>query len=210
MNDWMQAIRTPTPYRVGNARLHMKPRVLAYCAILAIAVLILFIYFIPSAHSDRFGLNCDYRSNRINSNYDLTYPLSDPIKTPQGTQYRIAVVTDLDTDSKSKEKSNTWISFLKYGNLTISDNYSKVTIQFDKTVTLTSKRAEGDRGMELSELIVFNGKLYTVDDRTGIVYEVTNNKVIPWVILTDGNGKEEKGNKHILGFKCLSIFIFSL
>lgn len=195
VNEWMQAIRSPTPYRVGNARLHMKPRMLAYCALLASAVLILLVYFIPSSSSSRIGLNCNYRNNRIDLNYDDTYPLTEPVKTALGTQFRIAVVTDLDTDSKSKDKSSTWVSFLKYGNLTISDNYSKVVINFDKTVTLSSKRAEGDRGMELSELIVFNGKLLTVDDRTGIVYEITNNKVIPWVILTDGNGKEEKGKK---------------
>lgn len=195
VNDWMQAIRAPTPYRVGNARLHVKPRMLAYCALIASAVLILLIYFIPSPHtrSERLGFNCDYRTSKITTNYDDTYPLTDPVKTPIGIQYRIAIVTDLDTDSKSKDKSNTWISYLKYGNLTISDNYSKVTVNFDKTVTLSSKRAEGDRGMELSELIVFNGKLLTVDDRTGIVYEIYKNKVIPWVILTDGNGQEEKG-----------------
>ena len=51
--------------------------------------------------------------------------------------------------------------------------------------------------MELSELIVFNGKLYAIDDRTGIIYEVDTqeNRVIPWVVLTDGNGRETKGFK---------------
>ena len=37
--------------------------------------------------------------------------------------------------------------------------------------------------MELSELVVFNGHLMTVDDRTGVIYKIENNKVIPWVIL---------------------------
>ncbi|KAK7113600.1 hypothetical protein V1264_012859 [Littorina saxatilis] len=50
--------------------------------------------------------------------------------------------------------------------------------------------------MELSELVVFNGRLYTVDDRTGIVYEVIDNKVVPWVVLPDGDGTNNKG------FKC--------
>jgi len=50
------------------------------------------------------------------------------------------------------------------------------------------------RGMELSELSVFNAKVYAVDDRTGIVYEILDSKVVPWVILSDGNGKETKGN----------------
>ena len=59
----------------------------------------------------------------------------------------------------------------------------------------------GGRGMELSELVVFNGNLYTVDDRTGVVYKLSKDikgrwHVVPWVILADGNGEESKG------FKC--------
>jgi len=37
--------------------------------------------------------------------------------------------------------------------------------------------------MELSELVTFNGALYTVDDRTGVVYRLDGNKLVPWVIL---------------------------
>ena len=45
--------------------------------------------------------------------------------------------------------------------------------------------------MELSELVAFNGKLYSVDDRTGVVFEITpDDKVIPWVILQDGDGQK--------------------
>lgn len=196
VNDWMQAIRSPTPYRVGNARVHLKPRNVAYGAMFITAVLVLLVYFIPSNPSNRLGIRCNNVKNYVDEHLDSTYPLTNPLKIPQGTQFKIAIVTDLDTDSKSEAKSNTWLSYLKYGNLTISDSYN-VNIQFDsKSVELTSRMSEGGRGMELSELVVFNGKLYTVDDRTGIVYEIFNNKVIPWVILTDGNGKELKG------FKC--------
>ena len=50
--------------------------------------------------------------------------------------------------------------------------------------------------MELSDLLVFNGRLYSIDDRTGIVYEIENNKkIFPWVILSDGNGHEIKGKQ---------------
>jgi soluble calcium-activated nucleotidase 1 len=53
--------------------------------------------------------------------------------------------------------------------------------------------------MELSELFVFNGQLYSCDDRTGIIYhlqEGENEEVepVPWVILADGNGTMAKGN----------------
>jgi soluble calcium-activated nucleotidase 1 len=47
--------------------------------------------------------------------------------------------------------------------------------------------------MELSDLIVFNGKLYSVDDRTGVIYQIQGTKAVPWVILSDGDGTEEKG-----------------
>ena len=47
--------------------------------------------------------------------------------------------------------------------------------------------------MELSELVVFNANVFTVDDRTGIVYKIIDNRVAPWAILSDGNGKQTKG-----------------
>ena len=48
-------------------------------------------------------------------------------------------------------------------------------------------------GMELSELVVFNGHLYSVDDRTGVVYRIEGQQAIPWVILPDGDGSVSKG-----------------
>lgn len=47
--------------------------------------------------------------------------------------------------------------------------------------------------MELSELVVFNGHLYTVDDHTGVVYRILDNQAVPWVILPDGDGTVSKG-----------------
>lgn len=49
--------------------------------------------------------------------------------------------------------------------------------------------------MELSELVTFNGRILTFDDRTGIVFELTNDNVSPWVILTDGETVSPKGFK---------------
>lgn len=43
--------------------------------------------------------------------------------------------------------------------------------------------------MELSELVVFNGRLLSFDDRTGIIYEILNDRAIPWVLLMDGDGR---------------------
>ncbi|XP_007482989.1 soluble calcium-activated nucleotidase 1 [Monodelphis domestica] len=127
--------------------------------------------------------------------YNDTYPLSPPQKTLNGVRYRIAVIADLDTESRAK-KENTWFSYLKKGYLTLSESGDKVTVEWDKEDSiLESHLAEKGRGMELSELIVFNGKLYSVDDRTGVVYQIEGTKTVPWVILSDGDGTVGKGFK---------------
>lgn len=50
--------------------------------------------------------------------------------------------------------------------------------------------------MELSELVTFDGRLLSFDDRTGMIYFIEGDQVYPWVILMDGNGKSHKG-KHL-------------
>ncbi|XP_053766606.1 soluble calcium-activated nucleotidase 1 isoform X4 [Desmodus rotundus] len=127
--------------------------------------------------------------------YNDTYPLSIPQRAPGGTRYRIALIADLDTESKAKEE-NTWFSYLKKGYLTLSDSGDKVAVEWDKGHrVLESHLAEKGRGMELSDLIVFNGKLYSVDDRTGVVYQIEGTRAVPWVILPDGDGTAGKGFK---------------
>ncbi|KAH0517964.1 Soluble calcium-activated nucleotidase 1 [Microtus ochrogaster] len=141
-----------------------------------------------NAHSRRFS------PDHV-SRYNDTYPLSLPQRTPGGTRYRIAVIADLDTGSRAQEE-NTWFSYLKKGHLTLSDSGDKVTVEWDKDHgVLESHLAEKGRGMELSDLIVFNGKLYSVDDRTGVIYQIEGTKAVPWVILSDGDGTVEKGFK---------------
>ncbi|KAG8446559.1 hypothetical protein GDO86_014133 [Hymenochirus boettgeri] len=127
--------------------------------------------------------------------YNDTYPLTPPLRTPEGLRYHIAIIADLDTDSRST-KDNTWFSYLKKGYLTLSNSGDYVTVEWEnEDAVLETNLAEKGRGMELSELIVFNGKLYSVDDRTGVVYRVDGNKAVPWVILTDGDGTVGKGFK---------------
>lgn len=125
--------------------------------------------------------------------YNDTYPLSPPQRNPEGVRYRIGVIADLDTQSRGSEE-HTWFSYLKKGYLVLSDSGDSVTVEWDKDESvLQSHLAEKGRGMELSELVVFNGKLYAVDDRTGVVYQIEGNKVVPWVILPDGDGTVGKG-----------------
>lgn len=142
----------------------------------------------PNPHSRHLRLQEEDR-------YNDTYPLSPPQRNPEGVRYRIGVIADLDTQSRGSEE-HTWFSYLKKGYLVLSASGDSVTVEWDKEESvLQSHLAEKGRGMELSELVVFNGKLYSVDDRTGVVYQIEGNKAVPWVILSDGDGTVGKGFK---------------
>lgn len=144
-----------------------------------------------------FGLNAHKLSpsERGESAYNYTYPLSPPQRTKEGIRYRIGVIADLDTASRSS-KSQTWFSFMKRGFLTLSDRGDRLKVEWDTDMlTLESHLSEKGRGMELSELMVFNGHLYSVDDRTGVVYRIEGSRAVPWVILPDGDGSVSKGFK---------------
>uniref|UniRef100_A0A914R4D5 Uncharacterized protein n=1 Tax=Parascaris equorum TaxID=6256 RepID=A0A914R4D5_PAREQ len=62
-------------------------------------------------------------------------------------------------------------------------------------IILRSSLAAGGRSMELSDLVIFDGNLLSIDDRTGIVYKIVGDKAMPWVLLVDGAGNETKGFK---------------
>lgn len=127
--------------------------------------------------------------------YNDTYPLSPAQRISEGVRYRIGLIADLDTNSKASSE-HTWFSYLKKGYLTLSASGDHVSVEWDtKDHILESHLAEKGRGMELSELVVFNGKLYAVDDRTGVVYHIDGTKVVPWVILSDGDGSVGKGER---------------
>jgi len=116
--------------------------------------------------------------------------------TNESTSYDIVIVADKDKASKN---GNAWESNLWRGTLTRDDDGSYSASWEEEIVLVKSKINEDGRGMELSDLAFFNGRLYTFDDRTGIVFEVDTHKgqVIPQFIFTDGNGHSTDK-----GFKC--------
>ena len=127
--------------------------------------------------------------------YNARYPLSLPKKMTLGKKFPIAIIADLDEErSKVTGEKMKWQSFLKKGFL-IKSNDNSYEVEWANRDMLTSRINEKGRGFELSELCVFNGKLYAIDDRTGIVYNIKDGKAVPWVILMDGNGDNEKGFK---------------
>ncbi|KAK7930249.1 hypothetical protein WMY93_006644 [Mugilogobius chulae] len=108
-----------------------------------------------------------FQRHRRQTAYNKTYPLSPPQRTKDGVRYRIGLIADLDTESRSS-KDQTWFSYMKRGYLTLADSRDMLQVEWDTDiVTLESHLSEKGRGMELSELVVFNGHLYSVDDRTG-------------------------------------------
>lgn len=182
-------------------RLKWKPIVLV--AFSLTLLLVIFMHMSSGTQSHPYGrtssrtgdadLDADSDASDFLSEYNDTYPLSPPERTPEGTRYRIAVIADLDTSSSS-DKKLTWFSYMRRGYLSVSESGDKVAVEWDTDrVVLETHLSEKGRGMELSELVAFNGKLYSVDDRTGIVYRIDGDKAVPWVILTDGDGSVAKG-----------------
>lgn len=185
---------------MGNAtdpRFRLKWRPIVAVAASVALILLLFMHFSSGlryhSHGSRSWRTSPSDGHQSDMHYNDTYPLSPPERTPEGTRYRIGVIADLDTSSRS-DKKMTWFSYMRRGYLLVSQSGDKVAVEWDADrVVLESHLAEKGRGMELSELVVFNGKLYSVDDRTGVVYHIDGDKAVPWVILPDGDGSVAKG-----------------
>merc|ERR1719402_826192 len=196
--DWRTAVSTPLTYRIGSSTVRFQTHMIVIVTIICIAVLFLFyVTGVGRKNKTNFVMHDSYRDHDHlhEKMYNSTYPLSKPVRTDGGVRYLIAVISDLDQNSKDPRNKNKWVSYLKFGHLTISDAGDRVNVQFRDNVTLSSNLAAGGRGMELSELTVFNGGLYTLDDRTGVIYQIIGDRVVPWVIMADGPGGESKGFK---------------
>uniref|UniRef100_C6FFU4 Apyrase n=1 Tax=Phlebotomus arabicus TaxID=578135 RepID=C6FFU4_9DIPT len=119
----------------------------------------------------------------------------DTKAAPRATRFiPFAIVADLDKKSiKSDQKSFT--SIVKYGEL--KDNGERYTLTMkSENLHYFTRYAYKGRGAELSELLYFNNKLYSIDDKTGIIFEVKHGgDLIPWVILSNGDGNQKDGFK---------------
>ena len=207
-SDWFRAIRKPPPYRVGSTRLSLKPYFVAMIGGIVIVSLLIITLMIPDNPERAIQRFANYGLARYFTQpvYNETYPLSPPVVTADGIKLRIALITDLDEASKLDPKKDKWTSYLSLGHLTLRQDRTSASVAFDaKPIPLTSTLAQKGRGMELSELVIFDGRLLTCDDRTGMIYHVALSKdgeggvaakALPWVFLADGPGDEAKG------FKC--------
>ncbi|XP_072568024.1 soluble calcium-activated nucleotidase 1b isoform X2 [Paramormyrops kingsleyae] len=77
---------------------------------------------VPGGLRPRSGWYGVVAAELFSGRYNDTYPLSPPEHTARGTRYRIAVIADLDTASRST-KELTWFSYLRRGHLLVSDGF---------------------------------------------------------------------------------------
>lgn len=197
LKELRQSLSSSHAYRISNSTIRFQTHFILIVLLVGIIFLIT-LYNIghsaPKLVSYGFSQPTDkYLFREIKFKYPLTPPTSI---NNVGMKYRIGMISDLDKASKSKNEKNTWISYYKKGYLTWYFHNNTIDINWDieEPSTLKSSLSMGGRGMELSELVTFNNKIYTFDDRTGIVYSVgEDDSILPWIILMDGNGNNFKG-----------------
>lgn len=197
LKELRQSLSSSQAYRISNSTIRFQKYFVILVSLIGIIFLIL-LYNI--AHTTpklvSYGLNRQ-QDKFLYKPVKSKYPLSHPVYVDNiGIKYRIAIISDLDKASKSQTDKNIWYSYYKKGYLTWYTNNSTIEILWDSEdpKILKSSISMGGRGMELSELVTFNGKLYSFDDRTGIVYSIgKDDTVLPWIILMDGDGNDFKG-----------------
>ncbi|KAH1016099.1 hypothetical protein HUJ04_007374 [Dendroctonus ponderosae] len=191
--DWRKALRSQPAFRVVNKTMRGQTQFITIIGLTGLCVLII-LYMYPR----KSGISL--KSTFVDSvhSYNYTYPLSRPLKTSSLYTFKIGIISDLDKKSKSDKEKTTWYSYLKTGFLSFNPTSHHVMVTWDHSEPKLLKNSYSlkDRGMELSELVVFDGRLLTFDDRTGIIFEIINEeKVVPWILLSDGDGKSAKGFK---------------
>lgn len=220
MRDWRKSLGVTPAYRMGHTTLRFH----FHYALLAFGfgtLMLVFLYMKPGSvsssypgaspaassalwspgHADNGSGNGGLGSSLLA--YNQTYPLTAPVRNGASTVFRIGLIADLDQLSAKPGAPNTWRSYYKRGLLhwtpgAAGSGSGAISVQFDdaEPAEVLHHYALKGRGMELSELVTFNGRLLTVDDRTGFVYEMLpGGKVVPWVVLMDGDGLSTKGFK---------------
>jgi hypothetical protein len=106
-------------------------------------------------------------------------------------EYPFMVIADQDKMSASKTVPYLYISpsirgYLRYN---AAMNF---TIEWFGMYNYTSNLNSNGRGIEMSDMKVFNGHLYCPDEKTGILYRLTDKTAVPWTILSDGDGLSNK------------------
>jgi soluble calcium-activated nucleotidase 1 len=118
---------------------------------------------------------------------------------PEST-FTFAAVTDMDQLSRLPGDKPKFHSKLMPGYLKFESKLNKYTVKFEEARELESAHNEAGRGMELSELTLYQDRLLAFDDRTGSIFEVlsksdSESSVVPRFVITEGEGDTDKGMK---------------
>ncbi|KAA8496002.1 Soluble calcium-activated nucleotidase 1 [Porphyridium purpureum] len=171
-------------------------------------------------------------------------PRTHALSQERAAAYAFCVVTDQDKASRKKETPSKslpkrWVAYFRRGVLEFRGSRFGLTtkngsdalderrtrglhirirwIDPEPGVELWSRINEDGRGMELSELLFFDNRLLSPDDRTGVIYEIVSYSagadelrrltgtapsrpaaapfVAPRMVLPDGDGNTAKGFK---------------
>jgi len=158
-----------------------------------------FVLFISSdtVHDQSFLRGGNMGSFFGGASYPGSYKASDAIIDDH--TFHFAAVTDLDKLSRTSDPNElNFYSILMPGILTRNPSTDEYSIEFGQSTMIFSKLNEGGRGMELSELTLYNDRLLAFDDRTGAVFEVmgdVHKGVTPRLVITEGDGDNAKGMK---------------
>ncbi|XP_059476799.1 soluble calcium-activated nucleotidase 1 [Neocloeon triangulifer] len=202
MVDWRQAIRTPPAYRVGSSTLRLQMRFVA--VVVAVGAFLLLLLYFATANRGHLRpavvLPPPSPSPQDAVAPNLSYPLTKPLVGRGQVTYVIGMIADLDT-AAAEPDGRSWKSLFWRGRLTWTPSSKGVSVTWDASpIEIKGQLAAGGRGMELSELVTFTGRLLTADDRTGVIYQLLEYggqkpRVVPWVLLGDGDGHAAKGFK---------------
>ncbi|CAJ0603381.1 unnamed protein product [Cylicocyclus nassatus] len=104
----------------------------------------------------------------------------------------------MDKKAKAAAKDE-WKAITREGNLTLRKNLT-IDIKWENETLdhqLIGYLNYKGRAMEMSDIVEFNNRLLTVDDKTGLVYDITKRKgkAIPWLFLNSGPGNTTSGMK---------------
>jgi soluble calcium-activated nucleotidase 1 len=180
--------------KIRRMPMDKKSKVCVFCGVLITTLF----YVAYALHVNLGGYSVSNRTPDTHIAVERSCPKTKAVKNKDGTiSYRIGIITDLDENSKHPSKLLTWVSYFKRGKLVLNtEQDNKVSVKWDSdNIVYDSSLAQGGRAMELSELVCFDGRILSMDDRTGVVYQLFEQHVSPWVIMADGDGQEKKGFK---------------
>jgi Apyrase len=136
---WRQTTGTSFIRRKSKFKFH-------FVYLLASFLLILIVYV--SLPSSKKAFTSSYNEMPTSSllapsiNYNSTYPLTRPINNPHNHHiiYRIAMIADLDTNSKRDKSKSMYTSYIKRGHLTVGPSHSTFEFKWDEedSIEITS------------------------------------------------------------------------